>query len=85
MTELKNNLSDYTENEFLSYVEKIYGAELPEEEEDKLINHFKKIVSHPKGTDLIFWPSNNQEDSPNGVISELKRWYAEQGLPCFKE
>lgn len=85
MIALKDNLSDYTETEFLSYVEKIYGAELSEEEEDRLINHFKKIVKHPKGSDLVFWPDDSQEDSPNGVISELKRWYSEQGIPCFKE
>ena len=82
---LKNNISEYTFSEFKDFVSTICDNDLPESEEDKLILHFSEIVKHPDGTDLIFWPKPDQDDSPEGVVNEIKRWYQEQGLPCFKE
>ncbi|MDW6004436.1 bacteriocin immunity protein [Vibrio mangrovi] len=85
MMQFKNNLSEYTEQEFTQFVELICDNELSESEEDKLVSHFSKIVDHPDGTDLIFWPKDGQDDSPKGIVAEVKRWRTSQGLPCFKD
>jgi hypothetical protein len=85
MIQFKNSLSEYTEHEFTQFVELICDNELSESDEDKLVSHFSKIVDHPSGTDLIFWPKNGQEDSPEGIVAEVKRWRISQGLPSFKD
>ncbi|MDO6709075.1 bacteriocin immunity protein [Photobacterium sp. 1_MG-2023] len=84
MTFLKNSITEYSESEFLNFIELICDNDLTEKEEDALIRHFAKVVHHPSGTDLIFWPKEGDDDSPEGILLEIKRWYAEQGLPCFK-
>ncbi|MDN8556804.1 bacteriocin immunity protein [Citrobacter werkmanii] len=40
---------------------------------------------HPEGNGLIFYPPDDREDSPQGVIDEIKRWRKSQGHPSFKE
>ncbi|EAA9319104.1 bacteriocin immunity protein [Salmonella enterica subsp. enterica serovar Kentucky] len=89
--ELKNNLEDYTEDEFIEFLnnffeppEELTGDELSKFI-DNLLRHFNKITQHLDGGDLIFYPSEEREDSPEGVIEELKRWRKSQRLPCFKE
>ncbi|MCT8345082.1 MULTISPECIES: bacteriocin immunity protein [Photorhabdus] len=83
--ELKNKLEDYTEAEFLSLLNKIWAVDVSEEEHDNLIDHFEKLVEHPNGNGLIFYPENGVEDSPEGVLKVIKEWRAENGKPGFKE
>ncbi|SIO95218.1 bacteriocin immunity protein [Vibrio spartinae] len=80
---LKDSLQDYTENEFLITLEWFWDGE--GSEEDEFVYQFNQIVRHPEKSALLTHPKSHQEDSPEGVIQELKRWYAEQGLPCFKD
>ena len=79
------SISDYTEYEFLEFVRKIYQAEsASEEEEDKLVDEFERLTEHPDGSDLIFYPRDNREDSPEGIVQEVKEWRATNGKPGFK-
>lgn len=80
----KHRLSDYSEYEFLVLLKQFWDEELTEEEEDEFVYSFNNIVEHPEKSDLIFYPSDDREDSPEGVVKEIKRWYSEHGLPCFK-
>ncbi|HCB1572256.1 TPA: bacteriocin immunity protein [Klebsiella quasipneumoniae] len=83
--ELKNKLEDYTEAEFLEFLNKIWNIDVSSEEEhDKLIEHFSKITEHPQGNGLIFYPDGSREDSPEGVVKEVKEWRAANGKPGFK-
>lgn len=82
---MKNKITDYSEKEFLDFVISIWDNDLPEEEEDELVAKFVELIEHPAKSDLIFWPKDGQEDSPEGIVNEIKRWYSEQGKPCFKE
>ncbi|MGB7997356.1 MAG: bacteriocin immunity protein [Photobacterium halotolerans] len=83
MLTMKNSLQDYTETEFLEILEQTIEAE--EEDVDTLADFFEEHVRHPKGCDLLFYPTKcGIEDTSQAVIDELKRWYAEQGLLCFK-
>ncbi|AJJ03607.1 immunity protein [Yersinia pseudotuberculosis IP 32953] len=80
------SICDYTESEFLELVKELFNVEKTTEEED--INNlieFKRLCEHPAGSDLIFYPDNNREDSPEGVVKEVKKWRAENGKPGFKK
>ncbi|WP_145537815.1 bacteriocin immunity protein [Yersinia kristensenii] len=84
--ELKKELTDYTENEFLELINLLFIGEFSSEEEhDELVNHIVKITEHPNGTDILYYPEVGVEDSPEGVIEFIKKWRAENGKPGFKE
>ena len=84
--ELKNSISDYTEEEFLSFVKKICIAEgATEEDDNKLVREFEKITEHPDGSDLIYYPRDDREDSPEGIVKEVKEWRAKNAKTGFKQ
>ncbi len=56
-----------------------------EEEDINNLIEFKRLCEHPAGSDLIFYPDDNREDSPEGVVKEVKKWRAENGKPGFKK
>ncbi|ECA8973255.1 TPA: bacteriocin immunity protein [Salmonella enterica] len=88
--ELKNRLDDYTEDEFEEFLneffENLHGLKGIEygKHISNLQKHFVNITQHPEGNGMIFNPPAGREDSPKGIIEELKRWRASQGLSCFK-
>ncbi|MRE92262.1 bacteriocin immunity protein [Enterobacter bugandensis] len=79
-------ISDYTESEFLDFVRKIFDVSTTSESEDiKNILEFKRITEHPDGSDLIFYPREDRDDSPEGIVQEVKQWRKANGKPGFKE
>lgn len=82
----KKTISDYTEAEFLAFVKKLFDVQNTTEEEDiKNILEFKRLCEHPSGSDLVYYPDDNREDSPEGVVKEIKEWRAKNGKPGFKK
>lgn len=78
-------ISDYTESEFLYLVQKICSAVCETEEDgNRQVIEFERLAEHPAGTDLIFYPEDGKDDSPEGVIHEVKEWRQRRGKPCFK-
>lgn len=81
----KKSISDYTEQEFLALVSRIYNAEEESEEEDvNNLLEFERLCEHPDGSDLIYYPREDREDSPEGVVQEVKEWRQANGKPGFK-
>lgn len=86
----KDKLEYYTEAEFLAFLENIFTTHnhLTAEEFElfvrKHVKHFEKITEHPEKSDVIFYPKEGQEDSPQGVLKEIKEWRAANGKPGFK-
>lgn len=79
-------LSDYSEKEFLDLVRKICRAEGPTEEDDnQLVREFRRLAEHPSGSDLIFYPDDGKDDSPEGIVKEVKEWRQANGKPGFKD
>lgn len=37
------------------------------------------------GSDLIYYPRDDREDSPEGIVKEIKEWRAANGKPGFKQ
>ncbi|WP_273665994.1 pyocin-S1/S2 immunity protein [Pseudomonas aeruginosa] len=85
---MKSKISEYTEKEFLEFVKDIYTnnkKKFPTEESHiQSVLEFKKLTEHPIGSDLLYYPNENREDSPAGVVKEVKEWRASKGLPGFK-
>ncbi|WP_342230203.1 bacteriocin immunity protein, partial [Yersinia enterocolitica] len=52
---------------------------------DEAILRFEELTEHPDGSDLIYYPNDDREDSPEGILAEIKRWRAEKGKPGFKK
>lgn len=78
-------ISDYTEEEFLDFVRKIFYVDNTTEAEDiQNILEFKRLTEHPDGSDLIYYPREDREDSPEGVVQEVKEWRQKNGKPGFK-
>lgn len=83
--ELKSKLEEYTEHEFLTLLIAIFdGKYSSEEEHDAIVNNIISTSEHPKGTDIIYYPEDGIEDSPQGVLKTIKDWRAKNGKPGFK-
>ncbi|WP_174848099.1 bacteriocin immunity protein [Yersinia artesiana] len=65
-------ISDYTESEFLELVRKLFNVEDASEEEDiQNLLEFERLCEHPDGTDIIFYPNSNQENTPERLVKEI--------------
>jgi hypothetical protein len=79
------SISDYTEKEFLNFVISICDAGARTEEEDiKMVLEFEALTEHPEGSDLIYYPRDDRDDSPEGIVKEVKEWRAANNKPGFK-
>ncbi|MHA6235709.1 bacteriocin immunity protein [Pseudomonas fluorescens group sp. PF-69] len=90
MISFKAKLEDYTEAEFLAFLGEFFhqasnlkGRAL-EEYRDRLLSHFESVTEHPGRSDVIFYPREGQEDSPEGILKEVKAWRAANNKPGFK-
>jgi len=88
---LKSKIEDYSEAEFTALINeffdnpgKLKGDKLGDHIK-KLTDHFLSLTDHPARSDLIFYPAPGVEDSPAGIISELKAWLAANGKPGFRQ
>ncbi|WP_368388969.1 bacteriocin immunity protein [Pseudomonas sp. HS6] len=80
------SISDYTEQEFLEFVISVCDSDARTEEDDvKMVLEFRRLTEHPDGADLIYYPRDDREDSPSGIVEEVKKWRAANGKPGFKK
>ncbi|MBJ2244196.1 MULTISPECIES: bacteriocin immunity protein [Pseudomonas] len=83
---MKTLISEYTETEFLNFVVSLCDSSIRTEEEDiEMVFEFERLTEHPDGADLIYYPRDDREDSPEGIVKEVKEWRAANGKPGFKE
>ena len=80
-------ISDYTEAEFLDFLNRIFYIEGTEGEEtvNQWLVYFSMITEHPAGTDLIYWPEIGKTGEPEEVLKEVKDWREQNGKPGFKQ
>ncbi|WP_311902261.1 bacteriocin immunity protein [Pseudomonas sp. VD-NE white] len=80
-------ISDYTEAEFMCFIEKMRTANRSgsDAEFGELLAQFRKVTAHPDGTDLIFYPEPTADNSAEGITKTVKEWRAANGLPGFKQ
>lgn len=81
---MRTALNEMTESEFLSFVQKIYNADYPsEEEQNNAVLAFEEISEHPAGSDLLYYPEDGKS-GPVAVVKEVQEWRTANGLPGFK-
>ncbi|BCA39963.1 bacteriocin immunity protein [Kluyvera ascorbata] len=81
----KKKLADYTEQEFLHFIDKIKKVDFPtESEHDEAVYAFSQLTEHPDGWDLIYHPEPGADNSAAGVTKTVKEWRAANGKPGFK-
>ncbi|MGI4840754.1 MAG: bacteriocin immunity protein [Janthinobacterium lividum] len=77
-------ISEMSEAEFLIFVKKIYNDEYETEEGHiDAILKFERLVEHPSGSDLLFYPEPGKS-GPEAVVKEVKEWRAANGKVGFK-
>ncbi|MEA9390696.1 bacteriocin immunity protein [Acerihabitans sp. TG2] len=82
---IKMNYEDYSEREFLELVTKVFNADfLTEVDADKAVFELVRLSEHPSGADIVFYPSADADDSPEGILNVIKEWRAMNGKPGFK-
>lgn len=87
---LKDRIEDYTESEFLLFVTEFFEdtngltGDALSHYTSNLARHFEKITEHPRKSAVIFRPTPEREDSPAGVVQEVKEWREANGKPGFK-
>lgn len=81
---LKNALPEYTEDEFLAILKDICTAQGTEAYQNDLLENFIEVTGHPEGSDLIYYPENGADDSPEGILKTVKAWRQANGLTGFK-
>ncbi|WP_318356198.1 bacteriocin immunity protein [Enterobacter sp.] len=94
MFNFKNNIEEYTEDEFIQLLEELRdrtrkehslrGKQL-EKYIDSIVNHFIKVTEHPAMGDLIFYPENRGDEEPENIVKIVREWRRSQGLPLFKD
>ncbi|NNS10192.1 bacteriocin immunity protein [Erwinia sp. JH02] len=83
---LKNSINEYTEQEFLKLLTVICESDTEtESEHNLLVAHFTKITEHPSGSDLIYFPEDGADDSPEGILNTVKQWRSANGKLGFKK
>jgi hypothetical protein len=87
---LKDKLQDYTEAEFLLFLKEFFEdtngltGDALSQYTSKLMQHFENITEHPRKSLVLTRPINGREDSPDGVLQEIKEWREANGKPGFK-
>ncbi|WP_175653060.1 S-type pyocin domain-containing protein [Pseudomonas sp. Marseille-P9899] len=84
--EFKALLQDYTRAEFTGLVSAIWNAEANNDTQALLIDHFDKVVGHPLGADLIFYPPDAETGnlhSVGNVLFHITQWHHRNGVAPF--
>ncbi|EMB4109692.1 bacteriocin immunity protein [Serratia marcescens] len=78
-------ISDYTEKEFLEFVNGIYYDNYPTEESHiNAVIEFERLSEHPSGSDLLYYPEDGNQ-GPEAIVKVIKEWRAKNGKPGFKQ
>ena len=94
VTEVKENISDYTESEFTEIVSEFYPEQVSkkslsntelENYLDELLDKIIYLVGSVTVSDFIYYPNTPEEDNPESVIKEIKKLRKNQGLALFKD
>lgn len=75
----------YTESEFLELINSLFSGHYSSEEElDTIVHKIVDASEHPKGTDILFYPEQEVDNTPSGILASIKEWREANGKPGFK-
>lgn len=83
---IKSSFSDYNEQDFIDLIDEIRKEDIAPTDlrADALIMHFNKIVGHPSGMDLIYYPEPGADTTSAGIARTVMAWREANRLPGFK-
>lgn len=82
---LKNEFEEYTESEYKALIQRLFEGDYSSEAElDEIVETIVNTSEHPNGSDVLYFPSEGVEDSPEGVLKAITTWRAANGKPGFK-
>ncbi|TGC12194.1 bacteriocin immunity protein [Escherichia sp. E4385] len=93
VTEIRENISDYTESEFTEIVSEFYPEQVSkkslsntelENYLNELLDKIIYLVGSVTVSDFIYYPNTPEEDNPESVIKGIKKLRKNQGLALFK-
>ncbi|ASA54631.1 bacteriocin immunity protein [Vibrio gazogenes] len=84
---MKQAITEFSESEFTQFVEKIFKENVAETDDvlDELLEQFESLTEHPDGSDLIYYPDDPADATPERIVEIVKQWRTSQGLPCFND
>lgn len=77
-------IEEMTREEFLDLLKGIFDVKKNRDIHDELIDQFEELSQHPDGSDLIFYPENPEDSTPERIVEIVEEWRARKGLPGFK-
>lgn len=77
-------IEDITREELVAFLKRIFDVTDCAETHDELIDQFEDLSQHPDGSDLIFYPENPDDSTPERIVEIVEGWRARNGLPGFK-
>ena len=77
-------IEEMTREEFLGLLKEIFDVKENRDVHDELIDQFEDLSQHPDGSDLIFYPENPEDSTPERIAEIVEEWRARKGLPGFK-
>lgn len=81
---MSKHITDFTKDEFLAFIHKIYNADYPSDlEHIEAVHLFERLSEHPSKSDLIYYPESGKY-GPDAIIEEVQVWRAANGKPGFK-
>jgi hypothetical protein len=82
---LKAKFEEYTESEYVALINRLFAGDYSSEKElDEIVELIVDAAEHPAGSNVLYYPSEGVEDSPEGVLNTIKEWRAANGKPGFK-
>lgn len=74
-----------TREEFLSLLEKIFDVKKHRNTPEELVDRFEELSQHPDGSDLIFYPENPEDPTPERIVKIVEEWRACDGWNGVKD
>jgi hypothetical protein len=85
MIKLKQKFEEYTESEYIDLINRLFeGNYSSEREHDAIVDNIVDTSEHPNGTNILYYPEEGVDDSPEGASGAIKAWRAANGKPGFK-
>lgn len=82
---LKSKFEEYTESQYKALLQRLFDGDYSSEKElDEIVETIVNTSEHPNGSDILYYPEEGAEDSPEGVLNAIKTWRAATGKPGFK-
>lgn len=82
---MKKRYEDYTEAEFLELLKDICLVRTESQNiHTSWVDEFVEVSEYPTGSAVIFYPEDDEDDSPEGILNTVKKWRAANGKPGFK-